>query len=147
MLSFGTTGLYNQKRESGGNPKKENEQNPETDSFEGYSRLSAIIKYYLQNFTYTKATYYALMEILLESASPKSINSNPVHLTNAEKSGTDAPKNRKGAEGQFQHLFKNALILPAIFELFSSSDNITLKQKVGLLLVLCRCVLTVLFVN
>ena len=70
MLSFATTTIYTHKRESSGSAKKDVDLSHGSDNFEGYSRLSAIIKYYLQNFNFSKATYYALMEILLERVSP-----------------------------------------------------------------------------
>jgi hypothetical protein len=127
MLSFTTATPYTHKREASGNVKKDAEQAHGTDNFEGYSRLSAIIKYYLQNFNFSKATYYALMEILLERVSPKGINVNPVHSP-VDESVRDMKKQRP--EVQFQHQFRNPQILPAIFELLGASDNNSLQQKV-----------------
>jgi hypothetical protein len=127
MLSFTTATPYTHKREASGNVKKDTEQAHGTDNFEGYSRLSAIIKYYLQNFNFSKATYYALMEILLERVSPKGINVNPVHSP-VDESVRDMKKQRP--EVQFQHQFRNPQILPAIFELLGASDNNSLQQKV-----------------
>lgn len=134
MLSFATNPIHSHKRDSSGsNPKKEGtEQNAETGNFEGYSRLSAIIKYYLQNFNFSKATYYALMEILLERVSPKSINVNPVHspIEESSKDQKHPETERKKSEIQFQHQFKNPQILAAIFDLLGCSGNTALLQKV-----------------
>jgi hypothetical protein len=127
MLSFATTTIYTHKRESSGSAKKDVDLSHGSDNFEGYSRLSAIIKYYLQNFNFSKATYYALMEILLERVSPKSINVNPVHSP-ADESVRDMKKQQR-QEVQFQHQFRNPQILPAIFELLGASDTSSLQQK------------------
>lgn len=127
MLSFATTTIYTHKRESSGSVKKDVDLSHGSDNFEGYSRLSAIIKYYIQNFNFSKATYYALMEILLERVSPKSINVNPVHSP-ADESVRDMKKQQR-QEVQFQHQFRNPQILPAIFELLGASDTSSLQQK------------------